>query len=103
MGIQVPPKLILSASQSMSDEFNVAGNRVFILLKDHAGGTWDLEVMAPDGDWVVIADDSGGVQFDSDGLVLFYGMPWMTYRLNSGNAGAKAWVAYGDPIPGFKA
>lgn len=91
---------ILTETQTTSDTFSLRGGPVFILLSDHAGGTWTLEIQNPDGDWVDIGEGAGGVSFDDNGLVYFYGMPWMSYRLTGGDDGAKAWIAYGDPIPG---
>ena len=92
---------ILASADSVGSEFNAPEEKMFILLTDHAGGDWILQIKNPDGDWKDIADDSGGVQFDSDGLTIFYCQAYLPYRLNGGTAGAKAWLISGEKMPGY--
>ena len=99
--IKLPPKQVLADDQAIGDAFNLQGGRTFILLKGHAGGEWKLQIFAPDGEWMDIADDSGGISFDSAGLQFFYAQGWLSYRLNGGVMGAKAWVFNDEPVPGF--
>ena len=96
----IAPKQILMAAQTTGPWFSVKGGPAFILLTNHAGGTWNLEAEAPDGSVAEIGGD-GGVSFDGDGKVYWHGTPWLRYRLNSGDAGAKAWLCYADQIPGL--
>ena len=97
-----PVRQILEDDQTEGSEFSVAEPRAFILLSDHAGGEWKLQVRNPEGDWVDIADGSGGVSFEDNGLVFFYAQGWLNYRLNGGSEGAKAWLLSGEVNPGLK-
>ena len=94
------PVQMLTSTQTESDEFTPYGGPMFLLMQGHAGGTWILQVKAPNGEWVDLDDDPGGVKFAGDGMIHFYGMPWLPYRISGGTPGASAWVMYGDPIPG---
>lgn len=89
-------QLILDDSDSDGSVFYVDEGTAFILLTGHAGGTWKLQVYTPDDVWEDIADASGGVSFDSNGLVVFYAQPALGYRLSGGTAGAKAWLLRGQ-------
>ena len=84
-------KQFLIATQTTSDEHPAAGGRYSgtIFLTDHAGGTWTLQAESPDGDWV-----DTNVTFTADGIqsnIIFE--QGISYRLNGGSAGAKAWVS----------
>lgn len=94
------PKQILAAAQTTSDVFNLEGGQTFILLRAHAGGTWKLQLLTPDGEWVDIGDNSSGVAFDGDGLQFFYSQGYLSYRLTGGNAGALAWIFDDALVPG---
>ena len=78
---------ILDTADTTSDVFTPPGGVSFVLLSDHAGGTWQLQVRTPDGDWI---DDE--MEFTENGIQAWYGSPALAYRLNGGTAGAKAWV-----------
>ena len=85
---------ILSSTQTTSDEYEAAGTRArggSVILADHAGGTWKLQVQYPgDSDtWV-----DTGVEFDDDGVqgALDFVQGWR-YRLTGGTVGAKASIA----------
>lgn len=93
----LPPKKILESNEAVGDAFLIEHPRAFIVMK-HAGGTWNLEILLPDGTWLNIG--AGGVQFTSGGLFHFYAVPAMNYRLRGGSVGAEAWLAYGEPAPG---
>lgn len=94
------PTQILGTTQTTSDTFTPIGGEMYLLMDGHAGGTWKLQVKAPSGNWVDLDGDPGGVKFEADGMIHFYGVPWLPYRLTGGTAGAQAWVTYDDPIPG---
>ena len=92
----------LAATQTEGSEFSVNEDRVFILMEGHAGGEWILQIKTPNGTWMDIADDSGGISFDSDGLQFFYAQAWLNYRLNGGTVGAQAWLLSSDRNPGVQ-
>ena len=99
---RAPVTEILKATEAIGSEFSVNLDRVFLLMEGHVGGTWTLQIKTPDGTWMDIADDSGGISFDSDGLQFFYAQPWLNYRLNGGTTGAKAWLLSSERNPGLK-
>ena len=85
-------KQILADTQTTSDEYHAGGNRysATVILTNHAGGTWTLEVEAPDGTWV----DPESVQFTKNDVfsnVIFE--RGLNYRLTGGSVGATAWVS----------
>ena len=80
---------ILAATQSTSDIWLFSGKDGVIIISDHAGGTWTLQVEAPDLTW--IATD---VTFTANGIKAdFVTTPGLRYRLTGGTAGATAWAA----------
>ena len=84
-------KQILSATQAGSDEFPAGGNRysATVMLTAHAGGTWTLQVQAPDDTWI-----NTNVTFTSNDIfsdVIFE--RGLNYRLTGGSVGATAWVS----------
>ena len=77
---------VLEATQQTGRTFRVSGPVGQIILRLHQGGTWTLQVQAPDGEWVntdIIWTSDGVQSFDSQ-------LEWL-YRLNGGNSGAMAW------------
>ena len=78
---------VLDASQTTGSEFTHPGTVAFLILADHIGGTWQLQVKAPNGTWV---DDE--MTFIDDGIQIWYGTPSLPYRLTSGSVGASAWL-----------
>ena len=86
---------ILDATQTTGDEFYPPGGTALILLTGHAGGTWQLEVQAPDGTWV---EDE--MTFTDNGIKAWFNVAHLKYRLTGGNAGAKAWVFSNGYKPG---
>ena len=84
-------KQILSATQATSDEFPAGGNRysATVMLTAHAGGTWTLQVEAPDGTWIDTNVTLTANDIFSD--VIFE--RGLKYRLTGGSVGAKAWVS----------
>ena len=82
----------LLASQTTSNNIEVGGKRLVctIILTSHAGGTWQLQAMAPDGTWI----DIPNVTFRDNGIYSDLSLdPGLQYRLNGGTAGARAWVS----------
>ena len=99
----IPVKQILAAADAAGSAFAVAEGTVFILMADHAGGDWKLQIERPDtGAWMDIADSSGGVTFDSDGLQVFVAQSFLNYRLFGGTTGAVAWLLSTARNPGLK-
>ena len=86
------PYQILEDIDTTSEAFRVSAGQAFVLMQGYNGGTWKLQIQTPNGDWMDIADTSGGVMFDSDGLQFFYTQSWLKYRLHGGTVGAVAWV-----------
>ena len=93
---------VLAATDTEGSEFRATEDRVFLLMEGHAGGEWKLQIKTPAGTWMDIADDSGGVSFDSNGIQFFYAQAWLPYRLNGGTAGAEAWLLSSARAPGLK-
>ena len=82
-------KQILDAAQSTSDIWLFSGKDGVIVLTGHNGGTWTLQVEAPDGTWI-----DTDVTFTANGIMAdFVTTPGLRYRLTGGTSGAKAWAA----------
>ena len=94
-------KKVLAATQDTSDEFLHPGGLAFLLLSAHAGGTWKLQCLSPDAEWVD-CDGTAGVEFSSSGMIVWYGQGLLNYRLEGTVAGAKAWILSNNPVPGVK-
>ena len=97
-----PLKQIITDSQTEGSEFSVSEDRAFILMEGYVSGEWKLQIRTPNGNWMDIADSSGGISFNSDGLQFFYAQPWLNYRIAGGDAGAEAWLLAPGPNPGLK-
>ena len=85
-------KQILFETQTQGDEYEAAGgltNGGSIVVSAHAGGTWTLQVEAPDGTWIStsITFTANGIQ----GALAFE--PGLKYRLNGVTVGAKGWIS----------
>lgn len=79
---------VLDAAQTTSDVWISSGRNGIIILTGHAGGTWTLQIQAPDGTWV-----DTDVTFTANGVQTnFYTVPGFSYRLTGGSAGASAWA-----------
>ena len=86
---------ILFATQTTSGVHEAAGGLVngTVLLSSHAGGTWTLQVLAPDDSatetWIdtSVTFTANGIQ---SGLVF---ERTLNYRLTGGTAGALAWIS----------
>ena len=94
-------KKILGIAQTTSAEFGHPGGLAFILMDRHAGETWTLQVQTPEGRWVDLSG-VGGVEFDENGMQVFYGTGALSYRLTGGTVGAEAWVVSNEYAPGVK-
>ena len=80
---------ILIATQGTSDIWLFSGKDGTIVLTNHAGGTWTLQVEAPDATWI-----DTDVTFTDNGIKAdFVTTPGLRYRLNGGDAGATAWAS----------
>ena len=86
---------ILTATQTTSDEFNSPGTIVAVIMTSHSGGTWKLQVKAPDDTWV---DDDP--KFTKNDVLYFYCTSGLLYRLTGGTAGATAWLVSTAYRPG---
>ena len=97
-----PVKAVLAATETTGSEFFVTEDRAFLLMEGHAGGEWTLQIKTPDDTWMDIADSSGGILFDDDGLQFFYGQAYLPYRLTGGTVGAQAWLISSRRAPGLQ-
>ena len=77
---------VLFDNETESQPFNFRSAGASILLSDHAGGTWTLQIESPSGVWV-----DTDLTFTEDGGEPLLILP-LSYRLSGGSAGAKAWV-----------
>ena len=84
-------KLVLDTTDTTSLEWGGIIGDMIILIKDHAGGTWELQRQAPDGGWVDISPSPN--PFTQSGEWWYRAMAATRYRLSGGQAGAKAWVS----------
>ena len=76
---------VMKTNQASVD-FDVTGESV-ILMTQHAGGSWDLSIIAPD-DTVL----STGFSFDADGQQRVAVPAGTRLRLSGGTTGARAYV-----------
>ena len=93
---------ILEAADSTSAPFYGPGENGYILLVDHAGGTWQLEQQVPGRDpaeWVYVGSASNPLQFTGNGVLSFYSDKDAVLRLTGGGAGAEAWLYGNDLFP----
>ena len=80
-------KQVLSSIQSTSDEWTSNGQIGSLIVDSHAGGTWQLELRSPAGNW--IATD---ITFMDVGAKDFRHPAGLRFRLTGGTAGAEAWI-----------
>lgn len=81
-------KQILDTTDATSSVFRATTAENLVLLLEHAGGTWKLEVQAPSGTW--LPTDGGSFTVSGDFIVEV--AMGLKYRLSGGTVGAKAWV-----------
>lgn len=79
-------KQVLNTDEAAVD-FTVKGQSL-LLLTNHSGGTWSLDIIAPDGEVVPTGFTGGGANFQQR-LIVPSGT---TLRLHGGTAGARAYV-----------
>ena len=97
------PIQILSETQAVSETFRLPGGVGFILMDNHAGGTWILEARSPENQWVPLGGPAG-VEFDEPGMSALHCASTLDYRLRGGTVGARAWLygnddsAFGGPV-----
>ena len=96
-------KQVLEATETTSKPFTVYTPIAAILLADHAGGTWKLQVLKPGGDQDVETDwvDDEYTATDN-GLKAIYTFPELLYRITGGDVGAEAWLLQNMAVPGVK-
>ena len=80
-------KQILRTNQTTVD-FTASGENL-LLLTEHAGGTWTLQIVAPSPSTAAI---DTGITFTGDGQQRFAVPANTKLRLSSGTAGARAFV-----------
>ena len=78
--------VVLTATQTTGDEFNLPGGTQTLILDDHAGGTWVLQVRGPGGNWIDTDIDS----IAESGIYAFVAHAGGQYRITGGSAGAIA-------------
>lgn len=83
-------KQILFAHETTGDSFVTEAGIGQILLSDHSGGTWTLQVRSPSGDWL-----DTDATWTGNGIRSFDAQADFPYRMNGGTAGALAWYAPG--------
>lgn len=79
---------ILTATQANGRVFKMGGGPWAIKLKNHAGGTWVLQVRTPgetDADWV-----DTDVDFTDNGIKFYNSSNEFEYRMSGGSLGATA-------------
>lgn len=77
---------VLHETQSTSDVWTTAGGPGWVLVEQHGGGTWTLQVRAPvGGSWIDL-----DIEFDNDGLQDYSVPAGSSLRLTGGTAGASA-------------
>ena len=79
---------ILTATQTTGDSWLASGSDSTVLLDQHAGGEWVMQVQSPLGNWI-----NTDITFAGNGIKDFSTIQGVAYRLHGGDAGAVAWAA----------
>ena len=87
---------VLEVADTTSKTWAGVTGDLYILLSGNVSGTWKLEELDPDGGWVDISPMSGGMT--EAGGWWYKSRAATRYRLDGGNAGAKAWVTNANGI-----
>ena len=79
---------ILSSDDATGTAFTATGGNSTILVDTHAGGVWTLQVESPGGVWI-----DSDISFTGTGIQDLTTVAGLSYRLNGGMTGARAFAA----------
>ena len=88
MDLNADPIKILGATQSIGDKWPAIGGIYYVVLDDHSGGTWTVQILTPLGNWI-----DTDLTFTDNGVKRFDACPGFFYRINGGTDGASAWIS----------
>ena len=77
---------VLESTDTEGQPFKTLGPVAQVLLIDHQGGTWTLQIKPPEGDW-----QDTDITWTTNGIQSFDSQDQWPYRLKGGTVGAIAW------------